>query len=250
MKYTKFYKKFSKVLCGAFYFLNISFVYAADDADSLNNNLITPAIPSMNNGIPYIPMVAPEESPYGPVVDNGKNLQVNGKKVPISGLQDLKEIKGYQPLLKKQEDEIKKFCLNLQDPIQQNYFAVQTKKLQALKKELDQRIALLDKKKKEYETWLTKRNEFLNKAKASLINILSKMDPEEAALKLDKIDDLSAASLLLKLKPRIASAIMNNLSPEKAAYLSEIIIDAQRVPTKVPVAPSHDDATDLPKPVN
>ncbi len=252
MKYTNFFKNFSKIFFVLFCsFFSMAPVYGAEENNDINsNNFIMPAIPSMNNGIPYIPMPSSNDAASATIIDNGKNLRINNTTVPITGEPDLKKINLYKPLLSHQEDEIKRFCLNIKDPVMQNYFAVQTEKLNKLKQEIDKRIVVLEQKRKEYQEWLTKRNEFLKKAKESLVNIISKMNPEEAAQQLDKIDELSAASLLLKLKPRIASAIMNNLPVEKAAYLSQIIIDAQRVPPKHIIEANDVSATDIPKPIN
>lgn len=251
MNYINFYKKLNNILFVLFYLISFSFAYAQEnETEDFNNSLINPTVPSMNNGVPYIPLPSPDNSINGHIVDNGNNLEINGSKVPIVGSKDLDQTKFYKPLSKFQEDEIKKFCLNIREPIKENYFAIQTQKLEKLKKDIDDRIITLNNKKNEYQTWLNKRNEFLKKAKAALVNIISKMDPEEAALKLDKMDDLSAASLLLTLKPRISGAIMNNLSADKAAYLSQIIIDAQRIPKKLKTISQKQDSSNIPKPVD
>lgn len=252
MNYTNFLKNFTKfffvLLC--VFFSIVSARATEQDYNINSSNLITPEVPSMNNGVPYIPMPASADVLSGTIIDNGKNLRINNSTVPITGKPDLKKIDLYKPLLNHQEDDIKKFCLNIKDSVMQNYFAIQTNKLHKLKQDIDERIAVLEQKRKEYQIWFTKRNDFLKKAKESLINIISKMDPEAAAQQLDKIDELSAASLLLKLKPRVASAIMNNLPVEKAAYLSQVIINAQKVPPKHIIDSNDVKTTDIPRPIN
>ena len=218
------------------------FGYAMDIDTS---NVIHPLGPSMNNGVPYIPMQPIDKTLYGTVTNN----QANDSKPKITGTPDIEKLDAYKSLLKDDKNDIKRFCANMGDSVRENYFAVQTKKLQELKTEIDKRIVILEQKKNEYKDWLTKRNLFLKKAKISLINIISKMDPEEAAGQLAKLDELSAASLLMKLKPRIASSIMNNMQPEKAAYLEQIIIDAQHLPNKDNAIEQKTNMSDIPKPI-
>jgi len=50
------------------------------------------------------------------------------------------------------------------------------------------------------------------------------MPPEEAAVRLEKLDDDTATMLILAIKPRVAGRILANVNPEKAAIISKRIV--------------------------
>lgn len=55
----------------------------------------------------------------------------------------------------------------------------------------------LEEKRREYEMWLKRRDEFVSKAQDSLVDIISKMKPEAAAAQMTLIGDEAAAALIL-----------------------------------------------------
>lgn len=128
------------------------------------------------------------------------------------------------------QDEISRFCGNIDSQAADARFELQSQQLQQLRAQIDERIKVLEDKRQEYENWLNKRNEFLAKAQDSLVNIISKMRPDAAAAQLTLVDDIAAASIILKLSPRISSAIMNEMPPEKSANLTKVLVSVQKVP--------------------
>ncbi|MBI0000978.1 MotE family protein [Bartonella sp. W8122] len=135
------------------------------------------------------------------------------------------------------QDEIEKFCGNIDSQAADARFELQSQQLQQLRMQIDDRIKVLEEKRQEYENWLNKRNEFLAKAQDSLVNIISKMRPDAAAAQLALVDDFAAAAIMLKLTPRISSAIMNELPPEKSANLTKVLVSAQKLPPENKQAP-------------
>jgi len=134
-------------------------------------------------------------------------------------------------LVNLEEDEaVGRFCRNVEAQAETALFELQMQRLEAKKLEINERIDLLEKKRAEYENWLKKRDDFLEQTQNSFIAIISKMKPAAAAEQLALSDDMVAASIILKLKPATASAIMNELPPEKAANLTHILASAQKVP--------------------
>lgn len=127
------------------------------------------------------------------------------------------------------QDEISRFCGNIDSQAADARFELQSQQLQQLRAQIDERIKVLEEKRQDYENWLNKRNEFLAKAQDSLVNIISKMRPDAAAAQLALVDDFAAASIILKLSPRVSSAIMNELPPEKSANLTKVLVSAQKV---------------------
>ncbi|MEL6089639.1 MotE family protein [Bartonella schoenbuchensis] len=145
------------------------------------------------------------------------------KTLPVSSTQGLS---------KKDTEEVERFCDNIGSQAADARFQLQRQQLQQLRDQIDERVKTLEEKRREYEVWLEKRNEFLSMAEDSLVEIISKMRPDAAAAQLALMSDLVAASLVLKLSPKISSAIMNELPPEKSAELTQILVSAQQTSSK------------------
>lgn len=125
-------------------------------------------------------------------------------------------------------DEIKRFCSNIADPARDQRYALQEEKLKALQKGVDERIQKLEAKRAEYEQWLKRRDDFLAKAKAGLVQIYAEMKPDGAAERLAVLQPDLAAAILMKLDPRKAGEVLNNMDPKAAAKLTAIIADSAR----------------------
>ena len=95
-------------------------------------------------------------------------------------------------------------------------------------KELEGRLKILEAKRAEYEEWLRRRNEVLQKADETIVSIYSRMRPDAAALQLTNMDEEIAAAIVAKLNPRSASAVLNEMEPARAAQLANIITDAPK----------------------
>ena len=67
--------------------------------------------------------------------------------------------------------DIEKFCTNIADSARDQRYLLQKQELEKLQADVDERIAVLEKRKAEYEQWLKVRNEFMAKADAGLIEI-------------------------------------------------------------------------------
>lgn len=131
-------------------------------------------------------------------------------------------------------DEIRKFCGNLDNQASDARYALQAKQLTELKADVEKRMLALEEKRKEYEMWLKRRDDFVNKAQDSLVDIISKMKPDAAAAQMSLIGDEAAAALILKLNPRVSSIILNEMPAEKAAKLARVIVGSQRTTTTLP----------------
>ncbi|WP_323748397.1 MULTISPECIES: MotE family protein [unclassified Phyllobacterium] len=128
--------------------------------------------------------------------------------------------------------EIERYCGNISDKAADARYAMQTRELEQLREDVDRRVELLDEKRKEYEVWLKRRDEFIDKAEDSLVGIISKMRPDAAAAQMALIGDEAAAALLLKLNPRVSSVILNEMPAEKSALLARVIVGSQVINEK------------------
>lgn len=123
-------------------------------------------------------------------------------------------------------DEIREFCTNISDKARDQRYLLQKQELEKLQKDVDDRIATLQKRRAEYEDWLQRRNDFLKVAEAGLIEIYKKMKPDAAAAQLEQIHPEIASAIVMKLNPRMSSLILSEMQAEKAALLASIIASA------------------------
>lgn len=124
------------------------------------------------------------------------------------------------------------FCDNIKDVARERRYAIKTKELNELRDAVERRIAALEKKRSEFEVWMNRRDEFAAMADSTLIDIYSKMRPDAAAGRLEMINDMLAASILMKLSPRVAGVILNEMKAQKAADITRIIASGGKTKTK------------------
>ncbi len=115
------------------------------------------------------------------------------------------------------------YCTNLADEASDARFARKAQTLKALEEEVEARLDALEAKRTEYQDWLTRREEFLDRAQESLVSIYSGMRPDAASAQLAVMDEFTAAAIVSKLSPRNASALLNEMETEKAARLAMIM---------------------------
>lgn len=125
-------------------------------------------------------------------------------------------------------DEIREFCSNIADAAKDRRYALQVQELETLKKDIDTRVAQLEAKRAEYETWLKRREEFMANAERGVVEIYSKMKPDAAAERLSDVEPMLAAAILMKLNTRQAGIILNEMNRKAAAELTGIMAAASR----------------------
>lgn len=123
-------------------------------------------------------------------------------------------------------DEIREFCTNIADAARDQRYLLQKKELEDLQKDIDGRIETLEVRRKEYEDWLKRRNNFLKVAEDSLVDIYKNMAADAAAEQLALIRPEIASAIVMRLAPRTSSAILAEMEAEKAAMLTAIIASA------------------------
>ena len=121
---------------------------------------------------------------------------------------------------------IQTYCSNMRDLAKDARHRRQFKELTVLAKQIDEKVVELRKRTAEFKKWYELRQKFSDQATDALVKIYSKMRPESAAAQLSAMNKLMAAALIIKLDTRIASAVLNEIEPKKAAALSGIISDA------------------------
>ena len=126
------------------------------------------------------------------------------------------------------QDEVQRFCTNIADEARDRRYMLQSQQLETLKGEVEKRIAALEEKRREYEDWLARREAFLAKTEENLVQIYSSMRPDAAAERLAEVRIDLAAAILVKLEPRTAGIILNEMNSKAAAALTGIMASAAR----------------------
>lgn len=124
--------------------------------------------------------------------------------------------------------DVERFCTNIADAARDRRYALQTEELQALQQEIDKRIAVLEEKRAEYESWLKRREDFLAKARQDVVKIYSGMKADAAAERLAEMDAALAAGILMQIEPRKAGVILNEMERKAAARLTSIMASVSR----------------------
>ncbi|MCS7214874.1 MAG: hypothetical protein RMI30_04795 [Thermodesulfovibrio sp.] len=108
---------------------------------------------------------------------------------------------------------------------------IEEERLKILNEDITKKTEELKKLKSEIEAKIKQQEELkaqLEKAQTEnyqrLAKIYESMPPEEAAARLEKLDEETATTLLLAIKPRQAAKILANVNPEKAAALSKRLV--------------------------
>jgi flagellar motility protein MotE (MotC chaperone) len=126
------------------------------------------------------------------------------------------------------ESEIQRFCSSIADAARDRRYALQRMEMETLQKEVDKRIALLEEKRAEYESWMKRRETFLAQAEGNVVEIYASMKPDAAAERLAMLDVELAAGILMKLDSRRAGVILNEMESKAAAALTGIMASAAR----------------------
>ena len=126
------------------------------------------------------------------------------------------------------ESDVERFCSNIADAARDRRYALQAAELKQLQDEVDKRIKALEDKRSEYESWLKRREVFLARAQEGVVKIYSDMKPDAAAERLAAVNAELAAAILMKLEPRKAGVILNEMDTKAAATLTGIMASAAR----------------------
>ncbi len=131
-----------------------------------------------------------------------------------------------EPSVSGVSSEIEKYCSNIADAARDQRYAIQRAELEQLQNDIDERIVELEQRTAEYQDWLKRRNEFLARAEAGLVEIYKKMAADAAAAQLELVNVNVAAAIIMKLAPRQSSSVLSEMEPKKAAEITGIISNA------------------------
>jgi flagellar motility protein MotE (MotC chaperone) len=123
-------------------------------------------------------------------------------------------------------DDIQRFCTSIADPARDQRYLLQKQDLEKLQADVNERIKTLEARKAEYQDWLARRNEFMQRAESNVIDIYKNMKPDAAAPQLEKINPMLAAAIIMKLPAKQSSLIFSEMAPDKVAAIAGIMSSA------------------------
>jgi flagellar motility protein MotE (MotC chaperone) len=124
------------------------------------------------------------------------------------------------------QDEIQKFCGNIADQARDQRYVLQKQELEKLQADVDERMKALEARTAEYQDWLKRRNDFMQRAQAGLVDIFKTMKPDAAAPQLEQMKMEIAAAIIMQLPARQSALFLSEMDPEKAGMISTIISSA------------------------
>jgi flagellar motility protein MotE (MotC chaperone) len=122
--------------------------------------------------------------------------------------------------------EIQQYCTNVIDQARDQRYILQKQDLEKLQQDVDNRIAVMEARKTEYEDWLKRRNDFMKQAEANLVNVYKTMKADAAAPQLAEVNPVLAAAIIMKLPPRQSGLILAEMDAKKAAMVASIMSSA------------------------
>jgi flagellar motility protein MotE (MotC chaperone) len=176
------------------------------------------------------PTIAPAAE-ASDATEKGKTVHREGAAgKPVSAKQDPEQdLLSATGVAAENPKAVQSYCVNISNPALDARYLRQKKQLEELRTDIEKRAAALEGRISDYKDWLTRREEFANKARDSLVSIYASMKTESAAKQLAELDEETASSLLSKLDSRQSSAILGEMDAKKAARLMEIVSGASRL---------------------
>lgn len=124
------------------------------------------------------------------------------------------------------QNDAERYCRNIADAAREAKFEWQVKTISELEDALAARTGELEIKRAEIEEWIKKREAFMALAEDRLVGIYSKMRADAASAQINQLGPITAAALLMKLQPRVSSAILNEMPAEAAARLASLMVNS------------------------
>lgn len=122
--------------------------------------------------------------------------------------------------------EIQQYCTNIVDQARDQRYLMQKQDLEKLQEDINERVAILEARKAEYEDWLQRRNDFLKQVETNLVEVYKTMKADAAAPQLQELDPGMAAAIIMKLPPRQSGLILSEMNAKKAATVASIMASA------------------------
>lgn len=118
------------------------------------------------------------------------------------------------------------FCRNTANDASEARASWRNSLLEKTESQLLAKLAELKAEREAYTAQLDRYQSFLSSIESNVIEMYAKMRPEAAAQQLSLLDNNTAAAIMLRLKPRTASAILNEMVATRASELAALFASA------------------------
>lgn len=125
----------------------------------------------------------------------------------------------HTPTSDRANKDTSEICANIAASIEAERISRQKKALGEIENQIRARLAALEAKETEVSARIERLEAFEKKADESLIAFYAGMKPDAAAAQLAELDEDIAAGILLKLKTKASSAILNEMQADRGAAL-------------------------------
>lgn len=105
-------------------------------------------------------------------------------------------------------------------------------RLKILKKEIEDKINKYNDTLKKIELLHNKIEKMKEENVFHLVKLYEIMSPKNSAQRLSQLDEETAAKIILKMKPKIASEVLTNMEPSKAAFITILLASPEK---KIPL---------------
>jgi flagellar motility protein MotE (MotC chaperone) len=128
------------------------------------------------------------------------------------------------------QDDVIKFIEEKQKDLKQKEDRLETeeKRLNILKKDVEEKMSKYTKLLGDLENKLKEIEKIRGERLDYIVKVYEGMPPEDAAVKLNSLDDQTAAEIITRMKSRKASAIMAYIDGKKAASITYGITRAEK----------------------
>ncbi len=119
-----------------------------------------------------------------------------------------------------------KYCYQIADEARDARYARQKRQLADMQKRLQALLKELERKRREYQQWVARREAITARMTRAMLDVYAKMEPDAAARQIEQMEYAVAVAILTGLKPQQASAILTEMKPKDAGRLVNVIVGA------------------------
>ncbi|NWF97804.1 MAG: hypothetical protein HXY52_02555 [Nitrospirae bacterium] len=131
------------------------------------------------------------------------------------------------------QDDMVKYIETKQKELKakEDFLAKEEKKLDSIKKDIEEKIEKYSKILAEIDSKLKRLEKIQTEKLDYIVKVYEGMPSEDAAAKLNIIDDDTATEIIRRMKPKKAAAIMASMEPQKVVSITNNI---RRLEKKIP----------------
>ncbi len=130
-----------------------------------------------------------------------------------SGTEHMAE-KGLLEAIRRKEEELK---------TREDELSERMRRLAGVKKDIDARVKRLQALIKDFNAVKERIDRFNNEKARRLVKIYESMAPQDAALRIERLDDKMAASILGSMREKIAGKILGFVNVDKSVKISRVL---------------------------